>query len=115
MKHEIGDQYELDTYLQCTCDKCKDWSKYGKWFTFEPEFINECPAMGDLNGDGGYNVLDIVALANCILANNCDQIENGCAGDINGDEWFNILDIVQLANCILSATCDCELLGENCD
>ena len=41
MKHEIGDQYELDTYLQCTCDKCKDWSKYGKWFTFEPEFINE--------------------------------------------------------------------------
>ena len=26
---------------------------------------------GDLNGDGGWNVLDIVTLANCILANNC--------------------------------------------
>ena len=27
--------------------------------------------LGDLNGDGGWNVLDIVLLANCILANNC--------------------------------------------
>ena len=24
-----------------------------------------------MNGDGGYNVLDIVALANCVLASNC--------------------------------------------
>ena len=27
--------------------------------------------LGDLNGDGNYNVLDIVNLANCVLANNC--------------------------------------------
>ena len=27
--------------------------------------------LGDLNGDGNYNVLDIVALANCVLAQNC--------------------------------------------
>jgi len=27
--------------------------------------------LGDLNGDGGYNVLDIVTLANCVLNNNC--------------------------------------------
>ena len=26
----------------------------------------------DLNGDDGYNVLDIVILANCVLAGNCD-------------------------------------------
>ena len=26
---------------------------------------------GDLDGDGGHNVLDIVTLANCILAGNC--------------------------------------------
>ena len=31
-----------------------------------------CPTMGDMNGDSNYNVLDIVALANCILAGNCD-------------------------------------------
>ncbi|HJM84052.1 MAG TPA: T9SS type A sorting domain-containing protein, partial [Candidatus Marinimicrobia bacterium] len=30
---------------------------------------NAC--AGDLNGDGGYNVLDIVALANCVLADSC--------------------------------------------
>jgi len=41
----------------------------------------ECPGLGDLNGDGGWNVLDIVTLANCILAENCADLENGCAGD----------------------------------
>ena len=30
-----------------------------------------CVELGDLNGDGGYNVLYIVTLANCVLANNC--------------------------------------------
>ena len=28
--------------------------------------------LGDMNGDGGYNVLDIVTLANCVLGNNCE-------------------------------------------
>ena len=28
--------------------------------------------LGDLNGDGGWNVLDIVTLANCVLAGNCN-------------------------------------------
>ena len=28
--------------------------------------------LGD-NGDGTWNVLDIVNLVNCILANNCDE------------------------------------------
>ena len=27
--------------------------------------------LGDLNGDGGYNVLDIVILVNCVLTDNC--------------------------------------------
>jgi hypothetical protein len=30
-------------------------------------YITPCN-LGDLNGDGGYNILDIVTLANCILA-----------------------------------------------
>ena len=30
-----------------------------------------CVELGDLNGDGGWNVLDIVALANCVLADSC--------------------------------------------
>ena len=28
---------------------------------------------GDLNGDGGWNVLDIVELANCVIADNCSN------------------------------------------
>ena len=66
----------------------------------------DCPLIGDLNADGGFNVLDIVALANCILANNCEDIPNACAADINGDDYYNVLDIVQLANCILLGTCE---------
>ena len=65
----------------------------------------ECPGLGDLNGDGGWNVLDIVTLANCVLANNCAELENGCAGDLNGDGGYNVLDIVTLANCVLANNC----------
>ena len=35
----------------------------------EDDFDN-C-SLGDLNGDGGYNVLDIVTLANCVLDGTC--------------------------------------------
>jgi len=52
-----------------------------------------------------WNVLDIVQLANCVLAQNCSCIENGCAGDLNGDGSYNVLDIVTLANCVLAQNC----------
>jgi len=80
----------------------------------------DCVSLGDLNGDGGWNVLDIVTLANCVLAENCGQgadnwvgsdcgelIEDcyGCAGDLNGDGGWNVLDIVTLANCVLADNC----------
>ena len=32
-----------------------------------------CALLGDLNGDGGWNVLDIITLANCVLAENCSN------------------------------------------
>ena len=62
--------------------------------------------LGDLNSDGGWNVLDIVTLANCVLANNCAELENACAGDMNQDGGYNVLDIVTLANCILANNCN---------
>ena len=64
-----------------------------------------CPELGDLNSDGGWNVLDIVTLANCVLANNCAELENSCAGDLNGDGGYNVLDIVTLVNCVLASNC----------
>ena len=76
-------------------------------FIYEIRFpISLCSDLGDLNGDGGHNVLDIVTLANCILNADCATLEYGCAGDMNGDGGYNVLDIVTLANCILSANCD---------
>jgi len=68
-------------------------------------YITPCN-LGDLNGDGGFNVLDIVTLANCVLADNCgDADDGGCAGDLNGDGGWNVLDIVTLANCVLADNC----------
>ena len=66
----------------------------------------ECGLMGDINDDGGHNILDIVMLASCVLAGDCSEIENGCAGDLNGDGGHNVLDIVALVNCILVGDCD---------
>ena len=66
---------------------------------------NMCPELGDVNGDGGWNVLDIVTLANCVLGGNCEGLENSCAGDLNGDGGYNVLDIVTLANCVLAGNC----------
>ena len=59
-----------------------------------------------LNYDFDYNVLDIVSLANCVLAGNCNQLTYGCAGDMNGDGGWNVLDIVTLVNCVLVGNCD---------
>ena len=64
-----------------------------------------CAELGDINNDGVWNVLDIVTLANCVLANSCAVQENGCAGDMNGDGNYNVLDIVTLANCVLADSC----------
>jgi hypothetical protein len=64
-----------------------------------------CPELGDINGDDTWNVLDIVSLANCVLANSCSEETYGCAGDMNGDATWNVLDIVSLANCVLANNC----------
>jgi len=63
---------------------------------------------GDLNGDFNYNVLDIVLLANCVLAANCYEYNQGWCdlANMNGDSGYNVLDIVILANCVLADNCD---------
>jgi hypothetical protein len=77
-------------------------------FKIYPRNIDDfgsCVDMGDLNGDGGFNVLDVVMLVNCVLANNCLEVENSCAGDMNGDGGYNVLDVVVLVNCVLDNNC----------
>ena len=78
---------------------------------------SECSvALGDTNGDGGWNIQDIVILINCVLTDNCDEAigNNSCAGDTNSDLGWNIQDIVILINCVLVDNCD-EALGSGND
>ena len=53
--------------------------------------------LGDVNGDGLLNILDIVIIANIILG----AAENIPEADVNQDGQLNILDIVTLVNMIL--------------
>ena len=66
--------------------------------------------LGDVNGDSTWDVLDIVTMANCVLNQNCSNLEFNKCIDVNGDGFYNVLDIVALANCILNQ--DCDNLGE---
>ena len=62
--------------------------------------------VGDMNCDQNYNVLDIVYLANCVLADNCQEYVGACSwwcdiADMNYDGTLNILDAVELINIIM--------------
>ena len=52
--------------------------------------------LGDSNGDGALNVLDVVLLVNLVLAPSYEE----CA-DLNSDGMLNVLDIVTLVNLIV--------------
>ena len=51
---------------------------------------------GDINGDGGLNILDVVIMVDMILNNTYDLI-----ADLNEDNDINVLDVVGLVNLIL--------------
>ena len=53
--------------------------------------------LGDLDGNGTINILDVILLINMILNSNPQD-----SGDINNDGSVNILDVVQLVNIILN-------------
>ena len=52
--------------------------------------------LGDLNGDDGLNILDIIILINIILINDFNPL-----GDLNDDGIINISDCILLVNLIL--------------
>ena len=72
------------------------------------EFIDVgCGELGDVNSDGGYDVLDVVDLVLCVLSQTCaDEGNIGCAGDVNADGNYNIVDVVNLVNCVLAQNCE---------
>ena len=74
----------------------------GEVYTYCPNeaeswMSSECDSLGDINGDGVINILDIVIMVNMILDGEYDSI-----ADINEDDTVDILDIVTLVNWILN-------------
>ncbi|MDP7037652.1 MAG: dockerin type I repeat-containing protein [Myxococcota bacterium] len=62
------------------------------------EFKEICNGSGDINQDGNINVMDVVALVNCVLTNTCE----GCVNDMNQDGDINVMDVVALVNAVLT-------------
>ena len=65
------------------------------------EEADGCCTPGDYNCDASIDVLDVVAIVNCIL----EDSECPC-GDLDGDSSVNVLDIVLQVNIILGVTED---------
>ena len=61
----------------------------------------EC-GSGDVNDDGGLDVLDVVTMVNFILGNQIPSDDQICSADMNGDGGLDILDIVITVNVILN-------------
>ena len=87
----------IDNHIEVTFYTPED---EGEELTGEAECIK-----GDLTGDGGWNVLDIVALANIILEAEGVTDSELCVGDLNGDTAINVLDLTVLVNCVFFGTC----------
>jgi len=127
---DVDEEQCASTWTICEDVVTDEASCSGEWVTFADDGANEtgdpdecycflentnggaeyeCEVacvLADVNGDGGWNVLDIVGLANCVLGDSCDDADDGgCASDVNGDGTWNVLDIVALANCVLADSC----------
>ena len=73
-----GSYNVLDIVLLANCVLTQSCANDCIWVDDEGNACGGAPSCSacygcaaDLNGDGGYNVLDIVILANCVLAGNC--------------------------------------------
>ena len=62
---------------------------------------SEEPAEGDLNGDGGVDVLDVQLCVNVFLGATLDPAIVARA-DVNTDGAVDVLDVQRIANIVLS-------------
>ena len=59
--------------------------------------------LGDINGDGIVNILDVIVAVNIVLGAVDPTPQQEYAGDLNTDGTIDILDIISLVNLILDA------------
>ena len=65
-------------------------------YDYQESPCNDNSTLGDLNGDGIIDILDIILLVNIILADEYNSI-----ADLNEDGELNILDVVIMVNLVL--------------
>lgn len=66
----------------------------------DSESEEESFVLGDVNGDGDINIIDIIAIVNYIISEN-EEITYDIAADMNEDEVINVTDIISVINQIL--------------
>ena len=80
-------------------------ANFGMFAGFQPTFLEEfvlpTAERGDVNGDGGINVLDVLAVVNDILGIDPLTGDAPLRADCNGDEVINVLDALGIVNVIL--------------
>ena len=59
--------------------------------------------LGDINGDSGVDVLDVIILVNFIVGNEDPNDEQIIVSDLNDDQEVNVLDVIALVNIILDS------------
>ena len=74
---------------------CDNGINYDTDLIYKVEISTSVDA-GDINDDGGINILDIVVLVDFILSSNYNSY-----ADLNDDEEINVLDVIILINIIL--------------
>ena len=96
--HSYGASGTYYVTLDVTDQYGAEGIQYWEYISLEGE--SSCGVdLGDVTGDGGINILDIVQIANYIIGSSTPEYE--CAADFNGDGNINILDIVNVANYII--------------
>lgn len=77
------------------------------------KFVEETPEfiLGDLNGDGNLNIIDLIAMVNLALSGVATS-ETHPEADMNGDGGVNISDIVTLAHLILEGNQDLTSIND---
>ena len=58
--------------------------------------------LGDINGDGEINILDVVSIIGFIIGPNSPSESEFLAGDYNEDGALNVLDVVAIVSLIIN-------------
>ena len=88
-----ADNYELKYELEIISNVDSD---YKTILQFNQRFEKEAPLLGDLNNDGGLNVLDIVMMVEEVFKPDPNPV-----ADLNGDGIVNIVDVLMIIEMVL--------------